>query len=68
MPNAAANNTCNVPGNKNVIVCAGYQKNGIVFLKTKPYWMFQLIFSAIVCCMLSGLLKNPANEPPVSAT
>mgnify|MGYP003293834328 CR=1 len=24
-PNAAANNTCKVPGNKNVIVCAGYQ-------------------------------------------
>lgn len=24
-PNAAANNTCSVPGNRNVIVCAGYQ-------------------------------------------
>ena len=35
IPSNAANNTLNSAGSKNVIVCAGIQKNGIVFLKTK---------------------------------
>ena len=34
-PRSAANRTWKVGGNRNVIVCAGIQNRGIVFLKTK---------------------------------
>ena len=37
MPSNAAKSTRCSDGNKNVIVWAGYQKNGIVFLNTKPH-------------------------------
>ena len=36
-PNRAAKRTLISCGRRNVIVCAGYQKKGIVFLNTKPH-------------------------------
>ena len=37
MPKTAANKTWKPAGNKNVIVCAGYQNSGMVFLNTNPH-------------------------------
>ena len=48
-PRRAAKRTRVSPGNKKVIVWAGYQKKGMVFLKTKPHCTRQF---------------NPANSSP----
>ena len=66
-PRNAANSTCRVGGSRKVIVWAGYQNNGMVLAKTKPYWISQLIFFDRVSRIFSGWLKKPFSEPPVSA-
>jgi len=63
IPNKAANNTLNSAGSRKVIVCAGIQKKGIVFLKMKFHITSQFIFLKIVA---NGIEENnPLTVPPV---
>ena len=63
-PKIAANKTLTSPGNKKVMVWAGYQKKGIVFLKTKFHCVSQLR-----CVMIRvigiGVIRL-RSEPPQS--
>lgn len=65
IPKRAANNTrCSV-GSKKVMVCAGYQKKGMVFLKTNPHCLFQSI-----CAKRSAIgigVINDLRLPPCMA-
>ena len=64
-PKKAAKSTWKSAGNRKVMVCAGYQKSGMVFLKTKPHCTSQLILCAMMSPMGMGLKKR-IKEPPVS--
>ena len=63
-PSRAANKIRLSAGNRNVTVCAGIQKSGIVFLKTKFHCTFQFI--ACMICPIGIGVKNPLRLPPVA--
>lgn len=62
-PNKAAHNARMLPGNINVIVWAGNQNNGIVFLNTKFHCTSQFRLR-IISLMRIGR-KKPFNVPPL---
>ena len=60
MPRSAAKSTRCSDGRRNVMVCAGYQKKGIVFLNTNPHCDCQLSdakLSAIGIGTMSALIE-----------
>ena len=61
----AAKSIWNSGGRRNVIVWAGIQKNGMVFLRTKPHIEFQSI--AVIIAVTSGILNSPALLPVSAA-
>ena len=66
-PKMAAKSTRISPGRRNVIVCAGYQKKGIGFLKTKFHWEFQ--FRCVMIRVIGiGVIMLRREPPPVSYT
>ena len=62
IPSSAAKSTRCSEGKRKVMVCAGYQKKGIVFLKTKPHCACQLI-SEKRLAMGIGVMRD-FSEPP----
>ena len=62
-PSNAANSTCRVGGRIKVMVCAGYQNNGIVFLKTTPHCTSQLMLLMIFFIGMG--FSSPTTVPPV---
>ena len=65
MPNNAANNTRCSGGSRKVMVWAGYQNRGMVFLNTNPHWACQLMV-ANRWAMGMGVIRA-FNEPPHAA-
>ena len=63
-PSKAANKTLILPGKRKVTVCAGNQKNGIVFLNTKPHNACQ--FNPDMIFPISKGVKKPRKDPPVA--
>ena len=62
MPNNAAKSTRMSDGNMNVIVCAGYQKQGMVFLNTKFHWAFQ--FNSVMIFVIGIGVNRLLIDPP----
>lgn len=63
-PNIAANSTRISPGRRNVMVCAGYQKKEIVFLKTKFHCASQ--FRCVMMRVIGIGVRRLRGEPPQS--
>ena len=63
-PSKAANKTLILPGKRKVTVCAGNQKNGIVFLNTKPHNACQ--FNPDMIFPIFKGVKKPRKDPPVA--
>lgn len=65
-PSIAAKRIRRSGGSKNVMVCAGIQKNGRVFFKTSPHIMFQSI-SLNRSAMLMGIITDKSRSTKTPA-
>ena len=62
MPNMAANSTLIFGGSRKVMVCAGYQNKGMVFLNTNPHNTAQ--FSSVIIRFMGMGVSSAFTEPP----
>lgn len=61
MPNMAANSTLIFGGSRKVMVCAGYQNKGMVFLNTNPHNTAQ--FSSVIIRFMGMGVSSAFTEP-----